>query len=680
MPEIIKIKDNNNLIPTSQYPLMSFPFEHFNPVQSSIFDYYDSDANLVIAARTSAGKTVVAEMMLAYEYHKRGGKGMYIGPLKALSQEKIDDWSDPDHDFSKLNLSICTGDYRLTPDRKNELSKSDLIVMTSEMLNSRVRNINSENNDWLKQVGTLVTDESHLLTVPIRGDKLEVALMKMSYFNKNCRHIFLSATMPNVSELAEWLTKLNGKDTVILESEYRPCPLERHYVPYNDSHWKYDWKEREKVNTALDIVKKFPNDKFLIFAHTKRTGVLMQDALKAINIDAPFHSSDLDKKKRVKVENDFRNNPNNRVIVATSSLAWGANFPARRVIILGVHRGLSEVETYDIDQMCGRAGRPRYDKKGTVYILLPNKDQGKQRLRLENPTPIRSQLVKYGSDDHRVLAFHVVNEIHQGFIKKREDVFEWHSNTFSYHQRRNLEDHIVEDMIDQLIKRQIITESESGELEVTAIGKIASLFYYSPYDVADLKRNLNTLFDYNKELDEVWIATALAKVNSNAIGIVNVAEMEQLEAFTSKLDYNVRNAFGNMKGFSDHVVKVTFCYYSLLNGFHNPALAMTMRTMQADSDRLVEVITAIDSMSGKWDKSNYFKKLKAKLRYGVQWRLLDLCDIKGLGKVKATKLWQAGIQNSSAILSKPQLTQSALKCSDKVLEKILTEAARVKNG
>ena len=71
------------------------------------------------------------------------------------------------------------------------------------------------------------------------------------------------------------------------------------------------------------------------------------------------------------------------MIIATSTLACGLNLPARRVVIAGVHRGLEEVETYNIIQMCGRAGRPRFDKAGDAYILLPesNFEKHKERLR-----------------------------------------------------------------------------------------------------------------------------------------------------------------------------------------------------------------------------------------------------------------------------------------------------------
>ena len=61
---------------------------------------------------------------------------------------------------------------------KKELENANIIIMTSEMLNSRCRNYAAENNEFLKDVGTLVVDESHLLTVPNRGDHLEVGLMR----------------------------------------------------------------------------------------------------------------------------------------------------------------------------------------------------------------------------------------------------------------------------------------------------------------------------------------------------------------------------------------------------------------------------------------------------------------------------------------------------------------------
>ena len=345
MPPIKKIADQNTLVKTSQYPdYAKFPFAEFNPVQSRVFEIFDKDCNAVISAATSAGKTVCAEMMMAHEVRVRGGKAMYLAPLRALAKEKIDDWTDPNHHFGDLKLSICTGDYRLTPYRRKELEEANVILMTSEMLNSRCRNFKSEQNEWLKDVGTLIVDEAHLLTVPGRGDHLEVGLMNFCQMAKNPRLVLLSATMPNVNQIADWVSyTLTGKETYLLESTYRPCPLGVHFEIYNDIGM-YDQQENQKVESAIQIIQDYPDDRFLLFVHTKRTGQKLKAALTEQGLTCEFHNADLDKSKRHALESKFREGKL-KYIIATSTLAWGLNLPARRVIITGMHRGLSEVES-----------------------------------------------------------------------------------------------------------------------------------------------------------------------------------------------------------------------------------------------------------------------------------------------------------------------------------------------
>ncbi|MFX6949530.1 DEAD/DEAH box helicase, partial [Acinetobacter baumannii] len=89
--------------------------------------------------------------------------------------------------------------------------------MTSEMMNSRSRNFKSEHNNWLQGKYTVVVDESHLLTVPGRGDHLEAGLMKFSEINRDARLVLLSATMPNVKEIARWVSdSLTDKPSYLL--------------------------------------------------------------------------------------------------------------------------------------------------------------------------------------------------------------------------------------------------------------------------------------------------------------------------------------------------------------------------------------------------------------------------------------------------------------------------------
>lgn len=665
-------------MPTSAFPYASFPFEHFNPVQSRFAEFFGEAANSLIAAATSAGKTCVAEMALSHEIRANGGKGMYLSPLRALTQEKIDDWSEKSHHFSDLKLSICTGDYRLTPERQQELAESQLILMTNEMLASRTRNFESENNTFLRDLRVLVVDESHLIGTD-RGPSLEAALMKFTALNPECRLVLLSATMPNVSQLAEWVTKLTDRKTYVLRSDYRPCPLARHFIPYEDKGWKYDQKEAEKVLTALEIVQYYDQDKFLIFAHTKRTGELMCRQLKAVDIECYFHNADLDKSKRIKVERRFREDPSLRVIVATSTLSAGLNMPARRVIVLGCHCGLNPVPPSMIAQMCGRAGRPRFDPRGDAYILVPKSEEDKFREYVRKVEAIQSQMVNTENRSFKTLAFHLVSEINQGTVKTKTDIFNWYERSLAALQLKDLDDDLVERMIAALKARGIVYE-EDGEYKTTIVGRLSSCFYYQPFDVADWKQNFSVLFDENKEQDDHWIAMALSNVDTVRLGIVNSQEREQIgDFFHDVLKPDLKRALGQKGGFADSTVKHAFCYFSAMNGAINPVLAATTRGLQQDFSRLTELLQALDS-SMKWGRKDYLKKLAKRITYGVEWKLLDLCELPGVGAVKARKLYNATLTSLDKVATKPHIVRLALDCSLEKAEEIVSSAKKIIKG
>jgi helicase len=663
--DTIYLSDQNTLVKTETFSYSTFPFEYFNPVQSRVIEFYKEPCNALIAANTSAGKTCVAEMFLSHEIKERGGKGLYLSPLRALAQEKVDDWSDKTHEFGKFKTAIITGDYRLTPERRKELNEADFILMTYEMLVSRTRHFKSENNEFLNKVGTLVIDESHFISENNRGPHLETGIMKFTAINPDCRIILLSATMPNVDEIAGWISHITNRQTYIIKSDYRPCPLKMNFVPYPDHGWKYDVKEKFKVETALKILKENPDDKFLMFVHTKRTGELLKKEIEKLNIETDFHNADLDKEKRIKVEKRFREDPKFRVIIATSTLSAGLNMPARRVIVVGVHCGLQEIKPSLALQMAGRSGRPKYDKQGDAYILLPKSKFHEQKVRVLTTETIDSQMVDPQNKDFKILAFHIVSEIHHKEIQDVEGIHNWYKRSLSHFQNQTLDEDLVDNMVYFLKTRGIVQENESGLLETTPLGTISSLFYYPPFDVADLKNNFNKLFEQKVEHDDYRIAMALGNVDLLRMDIVNSAEKEQLEQFKNKIK--------KIGDFTEGSIKNGYCYYCLINGASNPVLASKIRGLQFDYPRLNEVLTAINSMF-KWDQHEYFKKLAMRVNYGVGFELLDFVSIAGVGKVKANKLWQAGLKTLQDIVDKPHRVKIALECSNEMLEKVLNDA------
>lgn len=678
MAEVIQIEDNHDLVSTSKYKYAKWTFDKFNPVQSRLIEFYNSNSNIAIAASTSAGKTVCSEMYLAYEIKKRGGKGIYVGPLKALAKEKEQEWSEKTHHFSDIKTFIATGDFRFTEKRLKEMDEASLVVMTPEMLASRCRNHKSDKSKFLKDVGTIVFDESHLLTVPSRGDHIEVALMKLVEINPDVRIVLLSATMPNVNEICGWISNLTKKDTYYLESNYRPCPLNIHYENYYDGDRTYDDKEAQKIGTACAIVEYYNEDKFLIFVHSKRTGQQMIDSLARYGVEAEFHSADLQLKDRLSLEERFKNDKTFRVLVATSTLAWGLNLPARRVIVTGVTRGLLPVENYDIQQMIGRAGRPKYDPCGDAYILIPESEKDYYIHKLKKKEPIKSTLLEYvgkeNNKNYKTLAFHIVSEIHQGNIKTKECFENWLKNSLAYFQDKNFDEEIIEITLKKLQMCGAIYLDDNDQYKCSAVGRIASMMYYSPFDVSDLRKNFNKLFEENRQEDDHMISFALGNIDSYKFGICNKQEKEVIKGYKNKMEkINGVNFVG------DEVLKIGCSYFNMMRGIRNVnVLNSTNSLLLSDLERTIQVINALDTMSCKWDRKDWIRTLGLRIRYGVEKDLVDLCQIPNIGRARAKRLKEKRIKNVSEFIQlKPEELSKIMKCSLKLTQEALSAAQEI---
>lgn len=643
MSNLTEISDVSTLVPVADFKYASWKFENLNPVQSALYPWVEQDCNGLVAASTSAGKTVTSEMFGSYVIRKLGKKFIFLCPLRALANEKYNDWTDPSHHFSDLKISILTGDYKGDVE-KTVFDDSDIIIMTSEMLNHKLR-VSSKNKNWIKQVGILIADESHLLTVQGRGDHLESAFMNFSKISPETRIVLLSATMPNVNEIAEWMAdSLNGKQTFILRSNYRPCKLNIHSCVYDDQS-AIRPALYEMIDAVCDRVQKIFNDKFLIFAHTKRIGEMIVSSLASRNIEAKFHNANLNKAERENLENRFKNDKSLRVLVATSTLAYGLNLPARRVIVAGVHRGNEIVPSYDILQMVGRAGRPAFDPEGDAYVYYPESRRKDLQGMTLNAQRIESRMLDLTpSNDYGTMAFHLLYEIHCGNIKKLDDASMWFSRTLAAYQKRQIKPNLLKNTLDKLVKLSILSfDKEFEEYSITGLGKVSVIYYVNPFDVASWNINFTQLFKKPNHND-IDACVALAGISANFIGSISKEDAAAFKDFLMPARKMYPDA-------PDNVLKVACFYHRLLNGRYEPRHAGIMKTMQQDAPRLIAVLQAIDTFSKKWNKASYFSVLGKRLQHGVPPRLVGLIEIKGVGKVKAEKLYEGGFKNKQEILA-----------------------------
>ncbi|MFQ5475220.1 MAG: DEAD/DEAH box helicase [Candidatus Nanoarchaeia archaeon] len=168
--------------------------------------------NLLVCTPTASGKTLVAEMAVMDAILHNKGKTVYIVPLKALATEKYKDFKRKYEKYARIALSI--GDMDSSD---KHLSRADLIICTSEKLDSLIRH----RTPWISDLAVVVVDEVHLINDPGRGPTLEILITMLRRLIPKMQLVCLSATIGNEKDLAGWL------DAELVHDTWRPVELKK---------------------------------------------------------------------------------------------------------------------------------------------------------------------------------------------------------------------------------------------------------------------------------------------------------------------------------------------------------------------------------------------------------------------------------------------------------------------
>src|SRR5438132_7691552 len=210
---------------------------------------------------------------------------------------------------------------------------------------------------------------------------------------------------------------------------------------------------------------------------------------KCIDGGVAFHHAGLTNDQRSLVEKEFKKG-RVKCIVATPTLAQGVDTPARRVIIRDLNRfdvnlGLSPIPVMEVKQMCGRAGRPRYDPYGEAILFAKDQDDIDDLMQnyfLSEPEAIESKL---GSEP--ALRMHVLANIATGHVGTEEDLFAFFNRTFfaftgDIHGIRGK----IFDVLEFLDKEEFI-HRQDGPLKPTFFGKRTSDLYIDPLSAVKMR-------------------------------------------------------------------------------------------------------------------------------------------------------------------------------------------------
>ena len=191
-------------------PARTWPFT-LDPFQQVSIASIERGESVLVSAHTSAGKTVVAEYAIA-QCLQNNQRVIYTSPIKALSNQKYREFM---AEFSDVGL--MTGDVTINP-------TATCLVMTTEILRSMLY----RGSEIMREVGWVVFDEIHYLRDKTRGVVWEETIILLP---DKVRYVFLSATIPNAMQFAEWITKTHGQPCHVVYTDFRPTPLQHYFFP-----------------------------------------------------------------------------------------------------------------------------------------------------------------------------------------------------------------------------------------------------------------------------------------------------------------------------------------------------------------------------------------------------------------------------------------------------------------
>ncbi|HEX3001893.1 MAG TPA: DEAD/DEAH box helicase, partial [Methanoregula sp.] len=565
------------------------------------------------------------------------------------------------------------------------LGNNDIIVATSEKVDSLLRN----NARWIADITLLVIDEIHLIDSPRRGPVVEMVIAKMRYRNPAMQVIGLSATIGNPKVLAGWL------DAELVTSTWRPVDLregvfcnDRIHFREGERRVKVVSKNFDDINLCLDTIAE--GGQCLVFVSSRRNAeAFAKRAAAAIKSEDPalkesakelektaetemgktlaacvargaaFHHAGLSRPERAVVEEGFRKGLI-KCISSTPTLAAGLNLPARRVIIRDYLRfaageGMQPIPASEYHQMAGRAGRPRLDPYGEAVLIA--KDEGQVEELFEYYIDAPAEEVHSKIAEPNALYTHVLSLIASGFAGTRNELLSFMDRSFYVHEHRQgrLMQRAVDTALKFLIENDMILEV--GEhLGSSEFGTLVSRLYIDPRSAAMIVTALRNEADYSDlgllhlicstpDMPRLYVRNAdrgaldrMMDEHAGELWLEMPCEEEEQEEY-----YRALKTAMLLSDWADEMPDARICErYSVGPG---------------DVYGMVESVNWLLHASGELSRMfaltflPRIREYEICMKNGIRRELLPLVKLRGIGRVRARRLFNNGITSPDAVLA-----------------------------
>ena len=633
--------------------------------------------SVLVSAPTASGKTLIATLAMISYLSKNKGKVIYLSPLRALASEKFLEFKKLEKLSigNKIRVGISTGDFE---NAEKKLEKNNILILTNEKMDSIIRH----GVEWIDEIGLVISDEIHLIGDDSRGPTLEMILTQLKRLEHKPQILGLSATITNSNEIAEWL------GCNLVNNEWRPVPLSEGVydgglVTMRDGN-TFE-VENSIRGTPIDLGVQCVEEggQSLIFAETRARSKSLAtkavdgierllekkefqelekiskkilstnehtDLVKTLAIlvkkGVGFHHAGLNQSCRQIIETEFRKGTI-KLLSSTPTLAAGVNLPARRVIISNINRYNAKVganrpiSVLEYKQLCGRAGRPQYDKYGeSIVVGNGNGEEIIEHYIKGEPEPIESKIA-----DDKSLRTHILSVIVTNPGIKKEEILDFFLQTLGGLQSRKSTIKFAIDIALRFLSSEFLIIKKGERYAATEFGKKTSMLYIDPLTATYFRDSIENV----------------SKKRKHTFGFLHV--VTNSEEFFPKFSLRNKDFETASLMIENHTsellepVSEYDCSRSLLalqswiTESSETALSDSLNIESGDMHRMVEnanwLIYCLREIAKHVERADLLEELenlRRRVVYGIREELLELVKVKGIGRARARTLFKHKIK------------------------------------
>ena len=633
--------------------------------------------SVLVSAPTASGKTLIATLAIISYLSKNKGKVIYLSPLRALAAEKFLEFKKLEKISigNKIKVGISTGDYE---NIEKKLEKNNVLILTNEKMDSIIRH----GAEWIDEIGLVISDEIHLIGDDSRGPTLEMILTQLKELEHKPQILGLSATITNSDEIANWL------GCKLVDNEWRPVPLSEGVydgglVTMSDGTTfevantirgtpidlgvqcvqeggqslifaETRMRSKSLATKAVEVIEQLLEKKELdelekiskkILTNNEQTDLVKTLAI-LVKKGVAFHHAGLNQTCRQIIETEFRKGTI-KLLSSTPTLAAGVNLPARRVVISNINRYNAKIganrpiSVLEYKQLCGRAGRPQYDKYGeSIVVGNGNGEEILEHYIKGEPEPIESKIT-----EDKSLRTHILSVIvtHPGI--KKEEILNFFLQTLGGLQSRKPTIKFGIDIALRFLSSEVLIIKKGERYAATEFGKKTSMLYIDPLTATHFRDSIENVSKKRKHTfgflqvitnsEEFFPKFSLRNKDFETASIM-------IENHTSEL----------LEPISEYdCSRSLLALQSWITESSETTLSDNLGIESGDMHRMVEnanwltyCLREIAKHVERADLLEELENLRRRIVYGIREELLELVKVKGIGRVRARTLFKHKIK------------------------------------